>query len=291
MEGPGPCRGGFSTKQSATGTNCFAHPLENLNRRLRMFADARPLRVDASGVTDSDGQLREPVLRLAKWMAVNATNGLGGGNQGSKPSPGFSTLPKDVLKKHRLKRVSAYVHDDSHEPSAAAQTKRDQRKKREKEQNIVGCHVDVPKAGRSVIQTLAAAMRVDNDLHSTISSVISSEALQEFIKNLAASELDASSISELIHNEELVRLVVACTANPTLLKSASLLVKSDANVFAALANTICAVVEGPNDPQIMLDTMAAALQSPDDTLSMIKVRHGSGLRAWIVRWALGGSSR
>ncbi|MFK4384671.1 hypothetical protein [Bradyrhizobium sp. USDA 223] len=224
-------------------------------------------------------------------MAVNATGGLGGRNQGSKSSSGSAALPKSLLKKHRLKQVNAYVHDDDHQPSVVAQTKRDQRKKREIKENIVGCHVDVPKDGRPVIQTMAAAMRADNDLQSTISSVISNEALQGLIKELPASKLDASSISELIQNEELVRLVVACVSNPTLLESALLLVKSDANVLTALANTICTVVEGPRDPQIMLDAMSAALQFPDDTLSMTKVRHGGGLRAWILKWALGRSSR
>lgn len=224
-------------------------------------------------------------------MAVNATSGLGGGNQGSKSNAGSNALPKDVLEKHRLKKVSAYVHDGERQLSTVAKSKRDQRKNRERKENIVGCHVEVPKAGRAAVQTMAAAMRADNDLHSTISSVISSEALQVFIKNLPMSELDLSSISELIQNEELVRVVIACTAKPTLLKSASLLVNSDANVLAALANTICAVVEGPNDPQTMLDAMAAALQCPDHTLSMTKVRHEGGPRAWILKWVLGSSSQ
>jgi len=221
-------------------------------------------------------------------MAVHTSNGLGSG-AGPGSGVGADKLSKEDLKKYRLKRAIAYVDDDEHEPSEAAKSKREQREKREKDKKIVQCNVEVPKEGRPTVQALAAAMRADSNLHPVISSVVSSADLRDFIKGLLTSGRDAASISKLVQEEELLALMIACAANPTLSESVSQLAKSDAHVQCALAEVIRAVVEDPRDTPATLEVMAASLRHPDAVLSMTKVRQAGGVRARILMWVLGRS--
>ncbi|MDA9433709.1 hypothetical protein XH88_18305 [Bradyrhizobium sp. CCBAU 51627] len=198
-------------------------------------------------------------------------------------------MSKEELKKYRLKKAIAYVDDDEHKPSEAAKMKREQREKREKDKNIVQCGVEVPKEGRPTVQALAAAMRADNNLHPVISLVVSNDDLRDFIRGLLASGRDVASISKLVQQEKLLALLIACTANPTLTESISLLAKSDAHVQSVLAEVIRAVVEDPRDTPATLEVMAASLRDPEAVLNMTKVRKAGGIRARILMWALGRS--
>jgi hypothetical protein len=219
-------------------------------------------------------------------MAVHTSNGLGSG-AGSGSGVGAAKLSNEELKKYRLKKTIAYVDDNEHEPSDAAKSKRKQREKRERDENIVQCNVEIPKEGRLTVQELAAAMRDDSNLLPVISSVVSSGDLQDFIKDLLTSERDVASISKLVQEEQLLADMIACTANPTLSESVSQLAKADVHVQCAFAEVIRAVVEDPRDTPATLEVIAASLRYSNAVLSMTKVRQAGGLRAMILTWVLG----
>lgn len=69
------------------------------------------------------------------------------------PGPGVRAekLSKEELKKYRLKKAIAYVDDDEYEPSDVAKSKRKQREKRERDENIVQCNVEISKEGRPTV--------------------------------------------------------------------------------------------------------------------------------------------
>ena len=287
MEGPGPRRGGFSTPQSATGTNCVCILEKSEIDAFGGQSTRGALRLSVRGPIPTANSGRSVARRVTR-MTVHTSNGGGGGNGADGSGPGAEKLSKDELKKYRLKKAMTYIDDEERPLSQAAKSKRKQREKREGK-NIVQCGVEVPKEGRPAIQALAATMRADHNLHEVIASVASSDDLRKLIRSLLASGYDVASISELIQREELLAILTACSTNSTLLESASLLANSNDDISSALADVIRAVVDDRRDTPATLQVMAACLQHPDAVLSMTKVRRAGGMRARILMWVLGRS--
>jgi hypothetical protein len=120
---------------------------------------------------------------------------------------------KEGLAKLRLKRVGAYVRSDR-EAAKISKTTDEKRKYREKQRakGLGQYPVELPydEDARYTVYAVAKAIVADkennNNVRSTILSVVSSAPLLELAQLLIASGMDASSIIELVKRGDLAKI-------------------------------------------------------------------------------------
>jgi hypothetical protein len=240
-------------------------------------------------------------LRLVLWMTVDAgaeaTSGSGPDTSGA--GVGSDTCDESEFKKKvaglGLEGVLAYVPVKRKKAklSEAAENKRTYRAQR-KAQGFGQYVVEIPEdeEAKNTVYAVAKPIEADKDntnsIRSTILSFVSCAALLELAQLLSASEVDVSSIIELIARGDLATITAVREACPSLLDEVSRLAKSNSaflSVLDCLVRHAGDVSDG--SARDLLEAAAAASGYPE-VLRFVAARQRGGLRARLLGWALGG---
>jgi hypothetical protein len=230
-------------------------------------------------------------------MAVHSTSGAAfGGNSGtSGHASGFggsTHKPSDEdLEKLRLKKVEAYITDDSERGNASEATakKRAQRQKEKdagKQQYVVKVGSD---AAKVAIKGVADAILRDPQLHSTFSAFVESAEMLDLFRYLATSGGDVPLIAEIARRGDLLKLAAAAAANSRLSACCSILAVANDDLLVAtndLALRVHETKKAGGDPAPLLEATVAAARCPAAILHFVQARERGDFRARVLRWVL-----
>jgi hypothetical protein len=202
-------------------------------------------------------------------------------------------LTKEKLKALRLKRVNAYVRVDETvlEVSNGTKKKREQRKK-QSDDGRGGYIVSVNKGdkeARRAIKAVADAILADENQNVilAVTAFVSDARLFELVEILFASKADISSITEMATRGDLAMLATINTKSPKLLESVLTMAQSDDESVAALNSILRNASEPSSGARKVLNAAVAASQSPGDIIRHFEVIRRGGVRAQLLKWALG----
>lgn len=216
-------------------------------------------------------------------------------DEGSGSDPCDESQFNEKLAEWGLEPVDAYVRvaHGKKKVSKAAEDKRKYRAQR-KAQGFGQYLVEVPtdEDAKRTVYAVAQAIVDDKDnsknVRSIILSVVSSAALLELAQLLSTSEVDVSSIVELIERGDLAKIAAIHTARPVLFEEITRLAKSNDDFLSVLD---CLVRhEGSISDESakgLLDAAVAANDCPE-VLRFLKVRQRGGLRSRVLGWILEG---
>ncbi|MBR0914658.1 hypothetical protein [Bradyrhizobium japonicum] len=192
-----------------------------------------------------------------------------------------------------LEPIKAYARITSQKKkvSRAAEKKREYRAQR-KVEGFDQCVVEVPadEDAKRTVYAVAQAIVGDKDdnmnMRSITLSVFSNPLLLRLAERVSSSQIDVSSIVELIKSGDWTEVAAIQTVHPSLVKDIVRLAKSNGEFLSVIA---CLVRHGEDisagSAKGLLEAAAAA-NDCREVVRMVEVRKRGGLRSRVLGWVL-----